>query len=216
MSKTTAPTTSDDRGKKEPPKKKPRKKATTEDGYNVNEELKLRVPKYPLPMRFDDPDTKVTKRKGSNQHTQLSFEDDFDATYAWVVSNTQIRPSPGGGHFKCWILNTDAKGIKLQESGGYARISFRGAYYMAHVFAWLYLHPGQRLQHDASHECGNKLCIRHIADETREYNNSRSGCLGYVMNPDGTNIIKLCTHESPCKRVTLYDQVNIVVLPIEQ
>jgi hypothetical protein len=194
---------------------KKRRISSTQELYEENVNLPFRVPKYSPNQRFDGTNT-FKKRKAVNQYNKPTFEEDSNNTYAWLISNTRVQPSEGGGHFKCWILDTQAQGIQILPATGYARISFRGAYYMAHVFAWLYHHPGQRLQHDASHECGNKLCIRHIADETREYNNSRSGCLGYLIDLNDNNImIKHCTHESPCKRVTLYNPANIVNLPKE-
>jgi len=182
----------------------------------------LRVPKYNLDDRFDRiDDYKI--RISINQYNKPSFEDDMDNTYAWLISNTQIQPSEGGGHFKCWIVDTTAIGIQVLPTTGYARFSFRGVYCMAHVFTWLYHHPGQKLNNDASHICGKNLCVRHIVDEPREYNNSRSGCIGYLIDPmnnnnnnnNNNNIVKLCTHDPPCKTVKLYNLYNTVILPFE-
>lgn len=203
--KTTVPA----QDKNSTPSKKKRKTATTIDGYTLNVQHTDRVTAYPLPQRIPGgPQTRGTK----NQHNRGTFKEEMDTTYAWLVSNTQVQESDGG-YFKCWVVDTTATGISLQPSG-YARISFYGAYYMVHIFSWLYHHPGHQLQNDASHLCGNKLCIRHVVDETREVNNSRSGCLGYVMNEaneDDHTAIKLCKHNPPCVRVTLYSVDNDVV-----
>jgi len=204
--KTTAPEKNTEGSDEGQMPKKPRRSSTTKELYEENAKHPSRIPKYALDQWFDGSST-FTKRKPVNQYNKPNFEQDLNDTYAWLITNTKVQPSEGGGHFKCWIVDTTATGIQLQPSG-YARISFRGAYYMVHVFAWIYHNPGKKLQDDGSHLCGNQLCVRHVHDESREYNTSRRGCLGYLVDPNGNNIVKHCKHNPSCKKTTLYHPEN--------
>jgi len=172
-----------------------------------------RIPKYTLDQRFDNNNT-FSKRKPVNQYNKPDFEQDLDDTYAWLITNTKVQHSVGGGHFKCWIIDIDATGMQPQSSG-YVRISFCGIYYMAHIFAWIYHNPGKMLENDISHLCGNQLCVRHVHDESHEYNISRKGCLGYLIDSNGHDILQYCTHIPPCKKTTLYFPENKVNLSKE-
>jgi hypothetical protein len=192
--------------------KKAKPSSTTKGLYEENLYFS-RIPKYTLDQRFDNDDT-FSKRKPVNQYSKSDFEQDLDDTYAWLITNTKVQYSIGGGHFKCWIVDTTAIGMQLQNSG-YVRVSFRGVYYMAHIFAWIYHNPGKKLQNDGSHLCGNQLCVRHIYDESHEYNISRRGCLGYLIDSNGHNILQHCTHIPPCKKTTLYFPENKVNLSKE-
>src|SRR5437016_5227025 len=115
-----------------------RRTSTTDELYEENVKMSERQVTHSALTRFNN----RTNRPTVNQYNKPSFTADFDNTYAWLISNTSIKQSAPSGHFKCWTPYEDTKGIQLQNSG-YYRISYRGAYYMAHVFTWIYHHPGQ-------------------------------------------------------------------------
>jgi hypothetical protein len=52
-----------------------------------------------------------------------------------------------------------------------------------------------------SHLCNRKLCINpnHLVIESIKTNNSRVGCVGYMIDFDN-NIWQLCPHDKPCLR----------------
>lgn len=202
-----------------------RKKASIEESlYQKNKEAPNRQPKYSKTtgrkiivhgsvLNGNDGD-----RKKSNQYTMRTFEQYMDETFEWLVPKTMPLISFPIGHFVCWNLDEGIKGVDSNEAG-YKRISFHGAKVLAHVFTWLYIHPGEPMDEEIvkknlSHLCGNAKCCRpsHIHKEPHPTNISRKGCVGFIpkhpdIGPDDdsellNHFIQVCTHSPTCKKIT--------------
>lgn len=73
------------------------------------------------------------------------------------------------------------------------------AYYV-HRIAFVALH-GRDIQQTGSHLCGNSNCFNpyHIVDEPQAVNNSRQGCLGFIVCDSHLIVLhRLCQHDPPC------------------
>lgn len=190
--------------------------ATPVVGTQVLYTWNLATPRMPLfdpSQRFDD--YQIAPRKG-NQYSINSFEEDFNNSYCWLVKSTKVVASSPAGHYQCWI--PEGTGIQPMASG-YNRFSFRGVYYMCHVFVWHYHNPNQAPGQGVSHLCSNENCCRpsHLYDENRNYNVSRRGCLGYLVSSENSElVIRVCVHDPPCTRTTSFSEnSNIVTLNYE-
>lgn len=177
---------------------------TTAQFITLNAERANRVPQF-------SPDTKIAygyeERGQYNQHTLPSFDDNFDDVYGWL-NQSSVQITGLGGFFTCWIGDITLPGIASDTD--YLRFSFRGVRVLAHLFTWLYHHPGARPIGDISHLCGNNHCLRpsHLFDEPHSSNIARIGCSGYILIAD--TLFSVCKHNPHCKKVTALRSVTQV------
>ena len=164
-------------------------------------------------QRFDK-ELVASRRK--NQYSLPSFEKDLNNSYKWLIGSTEVVSSSPAGHFECWV--PEGPGIQTLKSG-YNRFSFRGSYYMCHVFVWHYHNPNRVAGKDISHLCSNEACCRpsHLRAENRDYNISRRGCVGYLVSMENPDlVIKVCTHQPPCTKTTPFSEMSsLVTLDVE-
>lgn len=187
--------------------KNEKKTCTTQNLYTWNF-VNTRIVPFHQFQRFDSA-VPILPNRG-NQYSSITFVDYLNQSYQWLIKSTRIISSPPAGHFQCWV----PYGVGIQPLvSGYNRFSFRGTYYMCHVFVWLFHHPNQALTQDISHLCSNKACCRpsHLLCEHRNYNISRRGCPGYlVSNEDNHFVIKICLHHPPCSKTTPFSSDNYI------
>lgn len=174
-----------------------------------------RAPLFDPCQRFNG---QIIPPRRRNQHSTNNFEEDLNNDYRWLIKSTRVVASPPAGHFQCWI--PQGPGIQPTASG-YNRFSFRGVYYMCHVYVWHYHHPNSKASaQDISHLCSNEACCRpsHLHRESRHHNISRRGCLGYLVSTESPDmIIMACAHNPPCaKTASFSEKSNAVTLNYEQ
>lgn len=154
-----------------------------------------------------------------NQYTKSDIGTEFNSTYKWLISNTEIKKNETE-HFQCWKPKHGISGID-NTVVGYKRMSFNGKKVLCHVLVWLFHHPGISMENDdVSHRCHNNWCCRpsHLVKEDRMTNKSRDHCLGYLVDRDDTKIvIKVCDHEPPCRTSSYFSRMkDYVTLEFEQ
>lgn len=139
------------------------------------------------------PDTPL-KRKPQNQYTRETDSDIFN----WIKSNCDVYVDKFEV-FECWILRNNTIGIDWLEDQNQFRFSHKHSKKLVHVWMKEYISGDKPSGCDTSHLCHDRKCCRpsHTEFEDRSYNLSRNNCPGYVWN--GSNFIKFCQHDPPCK-----------------
>ena len=133
-----------------------------------------------------------------NQYTRPSALEVENDSYRYLV----MKSNEVNG---CWLLSSST-GIDINK-GGYARFSHNGEKICAHVYVYLYHHPGESVQ-DISHLCNTRNCINplHLVSESHDENMSRISCPGTVIPWNtGGYVITLCKHNPKCLKRHYYD-----------
>jgi hypothetical protein len=147
----------------------------------------------------------IAPKRSSNQYTATTIEDRFNDCYKHIIVNSITRSD-------CWILNK-ARGID-KTFNGYHRVSLNGQKVLAHVLVYLYHHPGEAIEGDISHICGQRSCCnpKHLFDEKHLDNMTRIPCLGTLIPTDQSlgPIIRLCIHTPVCTKQIVYSAKHIV------
>lgn len=148
----------------------------------------------PMPNRFH------------NQYVKTTLEDKLENCYKSIIKQTKVDNT------NCWNLSR-ATGIDITPNG-YFRVSLNRQKVLTHVLVYLYHHPGEEVEGDVSHLCGNRKCVNpiHLYAERHLTNTSRISCPG-TFKPRDPNIgptIQLCEHTPRCKHTTIYDVQHIL------
>jgi hypothetical protein len=98
----------------------------------------------------------------------------------------------------CWLCP-----LKPSKAQGYCQGSYDGhnKFALVHVVAAWEHTNGLDISHDtdASHLCGNATCFNplHISVESKQMNQSRRGCIGYIVDMNNVRYLH-CQHVPPC------------------
>lgn len=148
------------------------------------------------------------------------------ALQPWQCPDKHCRGRTHAGISEVWApppgyqtpnLAPGVTGAQLNASG-YVRFSYRGTYFMAHVWMFLYHNPGAAFPvagHDVSHLCCNEWCCRpsHLALEPRPYGRTRETCVGFVYDAVTDTYGQVCRHNPPCMKVVQIAGLPPVVPP---